>query len=246
MTIPTTRDQLKEWCLRSLGAPIIRIEIDDDQLDDRIDEALQWFYDYHADGSDKCYYKYQITANDVANKYITLPNNFIGAIRIFQNFNDTATNNMFSIRYQISLNDLYTLTSVSMVPYFMTLQHLQSLEQLLVGEMPVRYNRHTQRLYIDGDWSRFTIGDYLIVEAYQIIDPAVFTDVFNDRWLKRYATALIKKQWGSQLKKLGNMTLPGGIVFNGQIIYNEAVTEIEEIEHEVIHSYSLPVSDQIF
>ena len=155
------------------------------------------------------------------------------------------TTNLFNIRYQIALNDLYTLTSVSMVPYYMALTHVQFLEQLLVGQQPIRYNRHMNRLYIDMDWNILNSGDYIIAEAYQIVDPDVYTDAWNDRWLLRYATCLIKQQWGTNLKKFGSMQLPGGLTFNGQQIYDEASQERDKLEQDMITSYSLPVTDMI-
>ena len=166
MAVPTTRAQFKEYCLRKLGKPVIEINVDDDQVEDRIDESLKYYYDYHFDGSEKIYYKHQITANTVADKYITLPENIIGAVRIFNISDAMVSNNLFDIRYQIALNDLYTLTSVSMVPYYMAFQHIQLLEQLLVGQQPIRYNRHTNKLYIDMNWDKVTVGNYIIVEGY--------------------------------------------------------------------------------
>lgn len=245
MAVPTTRSQFKEYCLRTLGKPVLEINVDDDQVEDRIDQALRYYWDYHFDGSEKTYYKHQVTAQDKANKYITLPENIIGAINIFDIGDALNTNNMFNIRYQIALNDLYTLTSVSMVPYYMALQHIQMLEYLLVGKQPIRYNRHTDKLYIDMDWNKLEDNHYLIVEAYEVIDPDVYTDAWGDRWLAQYATALIKKQWGTNLKKFEGMTLPGGIKFNGQKIYDEADEEIKALEKEMISSYSLPVTDMI-
>jgi hypothetical protein len=152
---------------------------------------------------------------------------------------------MFNIRYQIALNDLYTLTSVSMVPYYMALQHIQMLEYLLVGKQPLRYNRHMNKLHIDMDWNKLDDNNYLIVEAYEVVDPELYYDVWTDRWLAQYTTALIKKQWGTNMKKFEGMTLPGGIKFNGQKIYDEADEEIKILEKEMISSYSLPVTDMI-
>ena len=148
MVAPTTRASFKENCLRRLGKPVIEINVDDDQVDDRIDEALRYFWDYHFDGSLKTYYKYQVTEEDKTNKYITLPENIIGAVTIFDVGAALGTNNLFNIRYQIALNDLYTLTSVSMVPYYMAMTHVQFLEQLLVGRQPLRYNRHSNKHYL--------------------------------------------------------------------------------------------------
>ena len=155
------------------------------------------------------------------------------------------TNNLFNIRYQIALNDLYTLTSVSMVPYYMAMQHVQFLEQILVGQQPLRYNRHTNRCFIDMDWSIINVGDFIILEAYQIVDPNVYTKVWSDRWLLRYAACLIKQQWGTNLKKFGNMQLPGGITFNGQQIFDEATDERKVLEEEMMENYSMPVTDMI-
>lgn len=245
MASPTTRSEFKAYCLRKLGAPVIEINVEDDQVEDRIDEALKYYWDYHFDGTERIYYKHQITANNVVDKYITLPENVIGAVRIFNIGDPMVTNNLFDIRYQIALNDLYTLTSVSMIPYYMMFQHIQLLEQLLVGQQPIRYNRHTDKLYVDMDWNKVNVGNYLIVEAYQVLDPDTYTDAWSDRWLSRYATALIKRQWGTNLSKFTGMTLPGGVQFNGDKIYNDAVEEIEKMEREMATSYSLPAFDMI-
>lgn len=245
MASPTSRAEFKENCLRRLGKPVIEINVDDDQVNDRIDEALRYFWDYHFDGADKVYYKYQITDTDKTNKYITMPENIIGVVNLFPIGQSLNTNNLFNIRYQIALNDLYTLTSVSMVPYYMALTHVQFLEQFLVGQQPLRYNRHMNRLYIDMDWNIVNTGDHIIVEAYQVVDPDVYTKAWADRWLLRYAACLIKQQWGQNLKKFQGMQLPGGLTFNGQKIYDEATAERDALEHEMIYSYSLPVTDMI-
>lgn len=245
MSIPTSRATFKEYCLRTLGKPVIEINVDDDQIDDRIDEALKYYWDYHFDGSEKIYYKYQVTQQTKTDRYITMPENVIGVINLFPVGQALNTNNLFNIRYQIALNDLYTLTSVSMVPYYMALQHVQFLEQMLVGQQPIRYNRHMNRLYVDMDWNILNVDDYIIAEAYQIVDPDVYTDAWSDRWLLRYATCLIKQQWGNNLKKFQGLQLPGGVQFNGQTIYDEAIAERKELENEMITSYSLPVTDFI-
>lgn len=245
MATPSTKSEFKENCLRRLGKPVIEINVDDDQVDDRIDEALRYYWDYHFDGSLKTYYKYQVTEQDKTNKYIAMPENIIGVINIFDTGAALGTNNLFNIRYQIALNDLYTLTSVSMVPYYMAMTHVQFLEQLLVGRQPLRYNRHQNRVYIDMDWDRFNVGDYIIVEAYQVVDPDTYTDAWADRWLLRYAACLIKQQWGTNLKKFEGMKMPGGLTFNGQKIYDEATAEREMLEKEMIYSYSLPATDMI-
>jgi len=241
----SSRDGFKEYCLRKLGKPVIEINVDDDQVEDRVDEALKYYWDYHFDGTEKIFYKKQITAEDIANKYITLPQNIIGAVNIFDLGNHIGVNNIFNIRYQIALNDLYTLTYQSMVPYYMAFQQIQLMEQLLVGKQPIRYNRNTNKLFVDTDWNNLPVGNYLVVEAYSIVDPADYVDVWNDRWLQRYATELIKKQWGSNLTKFIGMQLPGGVQFNGQKIYDDAHEAIDKLEAEMINSYSLPVVDMI-
>lgn len=245
MAVPTSREEFTENCLRRLGKPVIEINVDEDQVSDRIDEALRYFWDYHFDGSEKTYYKKIITEEDKANKYITLPDNIIGAVSLFSLGSALGLNNLFNIRYQIALNDLYTLTSVSMVPYYMAMSHIQFLEQMLVGQQPIRYNRHNNRFYIDMSWDQIVPGQYLIVEAYQVVDPDVWSKAWGDRWLLRYAACLIKQQWGQNLKKFEGMKMPGGLTFNGQKIYDEATAERADLEHEMIYSYSLPASDLI-
>jgi hypothetical protein len=245
MAVPTSRSTFKEYCLRKLGKPVIEINVDDDQVDDRVDEALRFYWDYHFDGSEKTYYKKIITEEDKTNKYITIPDNIIGVINIFDLGSALGLNNLFNIRYQIALNDLYTLTNVSLVPYYMAMQHIRVIEEILVGMKPIRYNRHRNILHVDMDWNIMDVGQFLLVEAYQVVDPDTYTDVWHDRWLAQYATALIKRQWGNNLKKFEGMQMPGGLTFNGQKIYDEAIEEITNLEKEMIISYSLPVADMI-
>jgi len=243
MATPTTRNEFKEFCLRKLGKPVIEINVDEQQVDDRVDEALRYYRDYHFDGSHKDYLKHQVTADDKTNGYISVTEDVIGVVRIFDVGDATQTNNMFNIRYQIHLNDLYNFTSVSYAPYVMTLQHIQHLEEFFVGKQPIRFNRHQDRVYVDMDWDNVTVGDYLIFEVYRYTDPATYADVWADPWLVKYTTALIKKQWGSNLTKFTGMQLPGGVQFNGEQIYNEANQEVAQMEQEMASSYSLPVSD---
>lgn len=245
MAAISSRDEFKKYCLRKLGAPVIEINIDDDQLEDRVTEAISYYWDYHFDGAEKTYYKAQITSTDIANKYITIPDNIIGVVNLFPIGNSLNVNNLFNIRYQIALNDLYTLTSQSMVPYVMAMQHIQFLEQVLVGQQPLRYNRIIGKCYIDMDWTIVNPGDYLILEAYQVVDPEIFTKGYNERWLQNYATVLIKEQWGGNIKKYDGMTLPGGLKFNGQKIYDEARQERLAMEQEMITGFSMPVYDMI-
>jgi len=246
MAVPTTRAEFKEYCLRKLGKPVIEINVDDDQVEDRIDEAIRYYWDYHFDGTEKVYYKHQITQQDLDNQYLTLPENILGAVSIFSIADPAvSSDDLFNIRYQIALNDLYTLTSVSMIPFYMTMEHLALVQELIVGKQPIRFNRHTDKLYIDMKWSTLNVGEYLLVEAYSVVDPETYTDAYGDRWLQNYATAKIKYQWGSNLTKFSGMQLPGGLTFNGEKIMDDAAAEIARMEEEMISSYSLPVLDMI-
>lgn len=242
--IPTSKSEFKDYCLRKLGHPMIEINVTPDQLDDRVDEALKYYADYHFDGSEKVYYKHQITEQDKLNKYIILPENIMGAVSVFNAGGIYSSSDMlFNIQYQIALNDLYTLSSVSLVPFYMSMQHLTLITELLVGQIPIRYTRHSNKLFVDTDWKKYQEGDYLLIEAYEVIDPNVFTDVWSDRWLQNYATAKIKYQWGSNLTKFTDMVLPGGVRFNGERIMYDAEKEINQMEKEMISGYSLPVLD---
>ncbi len=244
--LPSSRNELKEYCLRKLGKPVIEINVDDDQVEDRIDEALQFYWDYHFDGTEMIYYKHQLTEEDKVNKYIILPENIIGAVEVFPIGDPTVrSDDLFNIRYQIALNDLYTLTSVSMVPYYMVMEHLALITQLLVGQKPIRYNRHRNRCHIDMDWDTVNIGEYLLIRGYEVVDPEQFTDVYKDQWLTRYITALVKQQWGQNLTKFTGMQLPGGVTFNGKQIYDDATADIERMRLEIINTYSLPVLDMV-
>ena len=246
MAVPTSKATFKEYCLRKLGKPVIEINVDDDQIDDRIDECIRYYWDYHFDGTEKTYYKQAVTDQIKSDKYITLPENIIGAIRVFQIGDPSVrASDMFNIRYQIALNDLYQLTTVSLLPYYMAMQHLGTITELLVGQQPIRYNRHTNKLHVDMDWTKIDVGQFLLVEAYEVIDPDTYTNAWGDRWLQEYTTQKIKYQWGSNLTKFSGMVLPGGVQFNGEKILDDAEKAIEKLEQEMISSYSLPVADMI-
>ena len=266
MAIPTTKATFKNYCLRALGFGVIDINVSDDQADDRIDEALQYFAQYHYDGIEKMYLKYQVTADDITraasnttttatdtvdnsvtasfgegNGYIPMPSSVVSVLNIFP-FDDQATNNMFDIRYQLRLNDLYDFSSTSIIHYQMTMQQLDFLSHILVGEKPVRFNQHQNRLYIDMDWSNdITAGEYLIIECYRKIDPATYTDIFDDIYLKRYATALIKRQWGANLSKFSGVAMLGGVTMNGETIYTQAQEELEKLEEQIQLSFETPI-----
>ena len=251
MATITNREEFKTYCLRRLGFPVIDINVDDDQVEDRIDDALQYWQDYHFDALQKVYYIKAIQQTDIDQQYLDMteaededgnPLTIVGVTRIFPIQDSQASINMFDLRYQLRLNELYDFTSASYINYTLTMQHLRSLELLFSGEVPIRFQRHMQRLYIDWAWgkSEAPVGTVVIAEAYANIDPSIYQKVWNDRWLKEYATALIKRTWGNNLKKFSGIQLPGGVQLNGQQIYDEAETEIGTLEQEMQDKYELP------
>ena len=266
MAIPTSKTTFKSYCLRALGFGVIDINVSDDQVDDRIDEALQYFAQYHYDGVEKMYLKYQITQDDIdraasndtttatdtvdsnitatfkeGKNFIPMPSSVVSVIQIFP-FDDQTTNNMFDIRYQLRLNDLYDFSSTSIIHYQMTMQQLDFLSHILVGEKPIRFNQHQNRLYLDMDFANdIDVGEFLIIECYRKIDPATYTDIFDDIYLKRYATALIKRQWGANLSKFQGVQLLGGVEMNGEAIYSQAQDEINKLEEEIQLAFETPI-----
>jgi len=243
---PATRDEFKDFCLRRLGAPLLEINVDEDQVQDCIEMAFSYYYDYHFDATEKVYLAHQVTQTDIDNKYLSISDSVIGIVNILPIGNSYSTNNLFNLRYQIALNDLFAFNTGPFAPYYMALQNVALAEELFVGKQGIRFQRHSNKLYVDIAWGeKIVLGEYMIVEAYQKIDPDVYTDMYNDRWLQRYCTALIKKQWGENLKKFEGMSMPGGVSFNGQKIWDEAKEEIDAMEEEMISSYSLPVTDML-
>lgn len=238
MANPNSRSTLKDYCLRRLGFPVIDINVDEDQVEDRIDDALQKFQDYHYDGTQKDYYAYQMTSTDLSNKYIPLPTNVLGVTGVFPISADVVNNgssvnfNIFDLNYQLRLNELYDFTTSSYTYYWIARSHIRMLEMIINGENPIRFNRKMDRLYIDMNWSAPEVpeGRYVMVECWRALDANTYTKVYNDSWLKAYSTALIKRQWGENMKKYGNYVLPGGMVINAQTIYDEAVAEILKLE----------------
>lgn len=314
----SSRQGLIDYCLRRLGFPVIEINVDNDQIEDRIDDALQYFQEFHFDGVERVYLQHQITgatlrfsglsspsftvgeiivgatsgasckivsisgtvitanqvsgtfvasetvtgetsgfsralsntnfytAGDIQNGYVSIPDAVIGVIRVLPVNGPSSgvdnANNMFDIVYQFRLNDMYNLLSADMIYYTQMKQYLSMLDMLLVGDRSFAYNRKTDKLEIYCNWEDvFEPGDFIIVECYRIVDPSTYTQVYDDRFLKEYATALIKKQWGDNMKKFGGMQLPGGIVMNGQQVYDEAVEEIRMIRADMQMSSELPV-----
>ena len=261
MATPSSREQLKQYALRALGKPVIEINVDDDQLEDRLDEALQYYAQYHYDGIRRTYLKYQYTEADKTritgnssesatknsvtttwsegNNYIIVPESVFSVINIFP-FSDKGNLNLFDVRYQLRLNDLYDFSSTSIINYDVVLRHLDFLDHILVGEKPFRFVQNDNRLYIDMDWTNdLQVGEYLVIEAYRKLDPETFTDVYNDMILKRYVTALFKKNWGANLSKFNGVAMLGGVTLNGQQIYSEAIQEIEKIENEIRNSFEM-------
>ena len=242
MATVTTREGLKDYCLRRLGAPVIEINVEENQIEDRIDDAFQFYREYHYDAVEMVYLKHQFTTDDITNQYISVPDAVVGVSRVLPFSNRSDGTNMFSIRYQILLNDLYSLMSTNIIYFYQVKQELELINQILVGVKPIRFNRHMNRLYIDMDWSADAVaGDYIIVECYRILDPETYRDVYNDMFLKRYCTALIKRQWGENLKKFNGVQLPGGVSINADQIYQDALTEITQIELEMQSRFELPV-----
>ena len=268
MAIPTSKSTFKSYCLRALGDGVIDINVSDDQADDRIDEALQYFAQYHYDGIEKMYLKHLITSDEVTRarsddsstatdpvdstitatwkegkNWIPLPNAVVSVLRVFP-FTDTGGgSNMFDVKYQLRLNDLYDLSSTSVIQYQMAMDNLDLIEHILVGETPIRFNQHQNRLYVDMDWENDVTADqdYMIIECYRKLDPTTYTDVYDDIFLKRYATSLIKRQWGANLSKFSGIQMLGGVEMNGSDIYSQAVEELTTLEEEIKLAYELPL-----
>ena len=262
MATPSTRETLKQYCLRNLGKPVIDINVDDDQVEDRIDEALQYFAQYHVDGVERMYLKYLVTEADItrmttdasesvtensitttykrADNFLVVPSSVISVINVFP-LSDRANLNMFDVRYQLRLNDLYDFSSTSIVHYQMTMQHLDFLDHILVGEKPMRFNQLSNRLYVDMDWGTdITAGEYLIFEVYRKVDPDTYTDLYDDIYLKRYLTSLIKRQWGQNLSKFSGTAMLGGVTLNGPELFSSAIDEQQRLEEEIRLNYEEP------
>jgi len=303
MAIPNTRATLKDYCLRALGKPVIDVNVDEDQVEDRIDEALQYFAQYHTDGVERMYLKYKITADDLVRlkknisynvdekgtvafnieledgtlttgdtsgdlskedggailtedstlvrttyeenqNYLIVPDHVLSVINIFP-LSDRANLNMFDVRYQLRLNDLYDFSSTSIVHYEMTMKHLDFLDHILVGEKPIRFNQLSNRLYIDQDWTNDVNADeYIIIECYRKLDPTQHTSIFDDIYLKRYTTALIKRQWGQNLSKFSGTAMLGGVTLNGPELFSTALAEVQKLEEEIRSNYEEPAHMQ--
>lgn len=235
MAQPASREQFKDYVLRKIGAPVLQINVSDEQIEDRIDEAISFWRDYHFSGSQLVYLKHEITQDDVNNGYIEIPDRILSVTRIFDLKTSVATGSgIFNVQYQFVLNNLEDIVGYDIQNYYQTMQHLQFIQEILVGKPLIRYNRHINRVYIDVDKDFLVPGNYIIVEAYDIIDPNAYSDVWTDRWLQNYSSALIREQWGYNLTKFTNMQLVGGVQFNGEQILSEAKADRKEMEEQAI------------
>ena len=276
MAKPSTKQELIDHCLRKLGAPVLEINVSDEQLDDIIDDAIQYFQERHFDGVERMYLKYKITQDDLDrgradppsgtgnvattgtskggygsstwyenSNYINVPDAVIGIEKVFKFDTSSISGGMFSIKYQLFLNDLYFFNSVNLLQYSMTKRYLEDIDFLLTTDKQIRFNKRQNRLYLDIDWESQDKDQYIVLDCYRVLDPSTFTNVYNDSFLKRYCTALIKKQWGQNLIKFRGVKLPGGIEFNGREIYQDGVEEVNAIRDQMSSTYELPPLDMI-
>ena len=275
MAKPSTRQGLIDYCLRQLGAPVLEINVDDDQIDDLVDDAIQYFNERHFDGVEKMYLKYKITEDDInrgkgkgtggvgivtttatdtsgrsynfyeTENYIQVPDSVIGIEKIFKFDSSSISGGMFSIKYQLFLNDLYYFNSVELLQYAMTKSYLEDIDFLLTPDKQVRFNKRQDRLYLDIDWGSQPAGEFIVIECYRALDPASFTQIYNDSWMKQYLTILIKRQWGRNLSKFKGVKLPGGIELNGGEILQQAESELADIKGRMMSEYELPPLDFI-
>ena len=277
MSKPSTRQELVDYCLRRLGAPVLEINVDDDQIDDLVDDAIQYFNERHYDGVEKMYLKYKITSDDIArgrasgtsgvgivtttgtstgvaattfnfyesSNFIQVPESVIGIEKIFKFDTSSISGGMFSIKYQLFLNDLYYFNSVELLQYSMVKSYLEDIDFLLTTDKQVRFNKRQDRLYLDIDWGSQNAGDFMVIECYRALDPESFSQIYNDSFVKKYLTSLIKRQWGQNLIKFNGVKLPGGIELNGRQLYEDAERELEDIKQRMTMEYELPPLDFI-
>lgn len=246
MAKPNSRQTLIDYCLRSLGAPVVEINVDEDQIDDRVDEALQYYQQYHRDAIEKIYLKHQITQADIDNGYVAINDLITEVVRVFplNDSNASTDDALFDIDYQLHLEDVYNLGYTgSLVDYVMSKQYLTLIDMVIDADNKhISFKKHMNQLRIDMDWSKeVSVDEYIVIECYRIIDPTTYTDVYNDYYLKRYLTALIKFQWGTNLSKFEGMQMPGGITFNGRQILDDAREEIRQLEEEVRLNWEEPM-----
>ena len=279
MAQPASRNELKEYCLRQLGAPVLEINLADEQCQDLIDDAIQYFQERHFDGVLNTYLKYKITQDDIDrgtakpdvgpgitttsatstidgssiqfdwkenSNYLQVPPSVIGVNKIFHfDGSNTLTNNMFSVKYQLFLNDVYYWGAVELLSYAMTKTYLEDINFLLTTEKQIRFNQRMDRLYLDIDLESMTVDDYIIMDCWTTLDPSDYNRVWNDSFLKRYLTATMKRQWGQNLIKFQGVKLPGGIELNGRQIYDDAEKDLEVIREQMSNMYEMPPLDMI-
>lgn len=236
----TSRVELADHALRALGAPVLEINVDPDQVEDRIDDAIQYYQEYHADAVIRNYRKHQLSATDITNSYIDTPDSVLSVTRVLD-FGNSNINLEFNVEYQMRLHDIMTWgASGNLQLYDQRMQHLNMIDHRINSAELLRFNRHMNRLHVDEGFGGLEAGDYIVIETIESIDPTQFSDVYNDMFLKRYVTALIKRQWGANMSKFEGMQLPGGVTMNGLEIYNQANEEIMKIEEEMILNWSEP------
>ena len=281
MAQPASRTDLINYCKRQLGAPVLEINVADEQIDDLVDDALQYFQQRHFDGVTQTFLKYKITQQDIDrgrarggssntagittstatstidgssvsfsfeenSNYLQVPPEVIGITKVFKfDGSNTVTNNMFSVKYQLFLNDIYYFGSTEILTYAMTKRYLEDIDFALSTDKFIRFNQRQDRLYLDIDWGSVTVDDYLIIDCYRLLDPSSYSRVWNDSFLKRYVTALVKRQWGQNLIKFQGVKLPGGIELNGRQIYDDAQKDLEVIREQMSNTYELPPYDMI-
>ncbi len=279
MAQPSTRQELIDYSLRKLGAPVLEINVAQEQIEDLVDDAIQLFQERHFDGVYQTYLKYQITQDDIDrgrakgisgvgiastsattnivgtattfnyyenSNYLQIPAHVIGINKIFQFAgSNSISSGMFSIKYQLFLNDIYNLGSVELLSYTMTKRYLEDIDFILNTQKQIRFNQRQNRLYLDIDWNTLRAGEYLIIDCYRMMDPNDYSRVWNDSFLKPYLTSLIKKQWGQNLIKFQGVKLPGGVELNGRQMYDDALREIDEITNKMSNTYELPPMDMV-
>ena len=245
MANPSSRQGLIDYCLRRLGDPVIEINVDIDQLEDRVDEALQYWQEYHSDATYRTYVSHLVTQTDVDREYIEVSADTLNVTRVFyisSSFNNSV--NFFDIKYQMMLNDIADLQNFAgdLAYYEQLNQYLSMLDMKLNGYPQVTYSRHMNRLYVHGDFADEDVkaGEYIVYEAYKTVDSSAHTRVWNDLWLKEYTTALIKQQWGANLIKFEGMQLPGGVTLNGRQIFEDSLQEIERLREKIRMDFEMP------
>jgi hypothetical protein len=241
MAKPNSRSTLQDHCLRALGAPVIEINVDEDQLEDRTDDALQFYQEYHSDGVIREYLKHELTATDITNSYITVSDAVTSVVRMLKITGQTGSA-LFDMGYHMRLNDIFMLQGLGtqMQEYIQSQQKLSLVDHRLNSEEHIRFSRHMNRVHMDQGFGDLSAGEFIVLEVFTIIGPDTYTDVYNDHYLKKYLTALIKRQWGANMMKFEGFQLPGGITMNGRQIYEDAIEEIQGLEEEARLIWAMP------